>query len=729
MKRHSRNLALGTAAAVAMAAASQAAHAQSASLGGGLPDDTAIEEVVVTAQRRAESLQDVPAAISALTGESLEERGITKANDLQFLVPSMQSGKMLGDTAIAIRGVGLNVGSPGVAIHVDGVYQPRPSMGDLTQIDLARVEVLRGPQGTLYGRNANGGVVNFITQAPTSEREGYLLGSYASFDESRLQGLINLPLSDRFQARLVVDHWNRGEGFVKNVVPGNPDIEKGRATSGRLRLAAQITDTFKADLSLTGYTASGPTGYYTLTSAPSAASVAENPFLAGVLVPTGPRETAANGPVNTDRDFGQATATLTWDLGSAQLKSITAYSVLKDHVLNDEDSLDIDAFPAEGRSRARTFSQELNASATIGHVEGVVGAFYMRDTNSSFYGYVFPLGINGLPVPGSQLTFEARPSTAKTLAVFTDITARVSDRLRILGGIRFSRDDITLVQRNSYSWGPTALESLCSVTASTKFDSTTPRLGVQYDVSDDSNLYATYSKGFKAGGFSGGGCDEAYNPEKLTSYEFGWKNRLAGGSAMLNVTAFYYDYTNLQLSQTIGLASFIANAAKAEVKGVEVEALWRPLRGLTLNGNASFLDARFSEFVNTDSLNLPAGVQSVDGNYLNNAPRFSMNLGASYETDPVLFDGPLTLRVDVSYRTRVYFREFNAREDSQDPYAIVNASVTWRSPDENYSVRVFGTNLTGQEYYAAMNASSNFGARYASWGMPRQVGIEVRRDF
>lgn len=118
-----------------------------------------------------------------------------------------------------------------------------------------------------------------------------------------------------------------------------------------------------------------------------------------------------------------------------------------------------------------------------------------------------------------------------------------------------------------------------------------------------------------------------------------------------------------------------------------------------------------------------------EGPGLNNAPRFSMNLGASYETDPVLFDGPLTLRVDVSYRTRVYFREFNAREDSQDPYAIVNASVTWRSPDENYSVRVFGTNLTGQEYYAAMNASSNFGARYASWGMPRQVGIEVRRDF
>jgi iron complex outermembrane recepter protein len=148
-------------------------------------------------------------------------------------------------------------------------------MGDLTQIDLARVEVLRGPQGTLYGRNANGGVVNFITQAPTSEREGYLLGSYASFDESRLQGLINLPLSDRFQARLVVDHWNRGEGFVKNVVPGNPDLERGRATSGRLRLAAQITDTFKADLSLTGHTASGPTGYYTLTSAPSATDAAE----------------------------------------------------------------------------------------------------------------------------------------------------------------------------------------------------------------------------------------------------------------------------------------------------------------------------------------------------------------------------------------------------------------------------------------------------------------------
>ncbi|MDF8335907.1 TonB-dependent receptor [Novosphingobium cyanobacteriorum] len=222
-----------------------------------------VDELVVTAQKRSETVQDIPAAITAVSGAVLQQRGVSQPEGLQFIVPSMQAGRLLGQTAITIRGVGLNQGSPGVAIHVDGVYQPRPSMGDLAQTDIARVEVLRGPQGTLYGRNANGGVVNFVTQDPTDRFEGYVLGSYASYDEGRLQGVLNVPVNERIRARLVLDSWRRDEGFVKNVLPGGQDVDRGRATSGRFKLAVDVTDDLALDLSATGLHSSGPTSYFT----------------------------------------------------------------------------------------------------------------------------------------------------------------------------------------------------------------------------------------------------------------------------------------------------------------------------------------------------------------------------------------------------------------------------------------------------------------------------------
>lgn len=724
MTTNTRIRALAGVATVALLSTATMAQAQT----DGAPASAELEELVVTAQKRAQNIQEVPSAISALSGDSLQERGIVDVEDLQFLVPSMQSGRMLGTTAITIRGVGLNVGSPGVAIHVDGVYQPRPSMGDLTQVDLERVEVLRGPQGTLYGRNANGGVVNFVTQAPTGVFEGYVLGSYASYGESRLEGVVNVPFSERVGARLAVHHSNREEGFVENVMPGGQDLEKGRSTSARLRLTADITDNFTADLSLTGLTSSGPTGYYSLMSPPSAAAIATNPFLADAIVPSGPRKTSANDPVTTNREFGQAAVTLAWDLGPAQLKSISSYSRLADRSTVDEDSSNISAFPSTNNVRSKTLSQEVNLAADLGRFEGVVGAYFMRDESEEFYGYVFPLGISFLP-PYSELAFQALPRRVTTRAVFGDVTASLSDRARILAGIRFSEDKVSVGQNNYFTFGPGPQVTTCGTRHEATFKSTTPRLGVQYDLSEDSNLYGTVSKGFKSGGFNISGCDESYNPERLTAYELGWKNRFADGAVTFNTTAFYYDYTDLQLSQVVGLSTKISNAAQAEVKGLEFEGLWRATPSLTLNGNVSLLDARFKEFFNTDGLNPDLGLQDVSGNRLRNSPKFSTNIGGTYEPDVDVMGGRLTLRADLSYRSRVYFREFNAPEDSQEAYEIVNASITWTSPNEAYKVRLFGTNLTAQEYIVALNSSDNFGSRYAAWGAPRQIGLELRADF
>ncbi len=689
-----------------------------------------VGELVVTALKRESNLQDVPAAISAVGGAELEARGISQPSDLQFVVPSMQAGRLLGQTSITIRGVGLNQGAPGVAIHVDGVYQPRPSMGDLTQVDLERVEVLRGPQGTLYGRNANGGVVNFISRAPSASFEGYVLGSYATYQDSRIQGVVNVPINDRVRARLVADRWHRGEGFVKNVIPGGQDVDKGQSASARLRVQVDVTKDLTWDVAAYGLTASGPTSYFTLYNTPTALAVSRNPYLARAIVPLKPRRTSANDPIGANREFGGGASTFTWNLGDLQFKAISGYSRIADREDRDDDSINLSAFPSRRTERSRTFTQEFNLSGSAGPVEAVVGAFYMRDHKYEKLDYDFPLGISPLP-PNSDLFFETFRYLSKAYAVFGDATVNLSDRARIIGGIRYSEDKQAATQRNYLQFGNLAPRTItCPLqTNEVKFTSTTPRVGAQYDVSKDSNVFATFSKGFKVGGFNFSACNQQYRPEKVTSYEAGWKNRLLDGALTLNVAAFYYDYTDLQLNQVVGLTSLITNAAAARVKGVEVESAWRPDTHWTVNGNLSLLRAKFTNFLNVDSLAPTLGAQDVSGNYLANSPKTSLNVGVAYRTDPILAGGRVTARGDFSYRSRVYFREFNNALDSQDAYVVLNASLIWDSPDETFRVRAFVTNLTGEDYIVRMGSSDNFGSRFVSWGAPRQVGVELRANF
>ena len=723
MRTTLRILLCASAAFAAPVVLSTPALAQSSDAG------TEVGELVVTAQKRSENLQDVPASISAVTGATLEERGITQPSDLQFVVPSMQAGRLLGQTSVTIRGVGLNQGSPGVAIHVDGVYQPRPSMGDLTQVDVERVEVLRGPQGTLYGRNANGGVINFITNAPRDQFEGYVLGSYASYQDYRLQGVVNVPIMTGVAARLVVDHTDRNEGFVKNVIPGGQDVDKGQSTAARLRIGAELMEDLRLDISGSVLTATGPSSYFTLYNAPTARAIARNPYLANVIVPLKPRRIAANDRIDDDREYYGGSATLTWQLGEAQIKAISGYARIADREFRDDDSINVSAFPARRNERTRTFTQELNLSGSVGPVEAVVGAFYMRDHKYEQLDYDFPLGIFPLP-PNSDLLFETFRYLSRATAVFGDATFNISERARIIGGVRVSRDKQSATQRNYLQFGPLAPRTFtCPLqTNEVTFKSTTPRVGAQFDVSEDSNVYATFSKGFKVGGFNFSACNQQFRPEKVTSYEAGWKNRL-GGNLVLNASAFYYDYTDLQLNQVVGLTSLITNAAAARIKGVELEGTWRPESHWTINGNVSLLRAKFTNFRNVDSLAPALGAQDVSGNYLANAPKLSANLGVAYRSDPVLFDGRVTARADLSYRSKIYFREFNNALDQQDAYAVLNAALIWDSPDDAYRVRLFATNLTGEDYIVRMGSSDNFGARFVSWGSPRQVGVELRANF
>jgi iron complex outermembrane recepter protein len=726
----SKGLLLTSVSAAGLLASSSALAAEVAA-NSAAHDEGAVTEVVVTAFKRTETLQQAPAAISAVTSRALQDRGIQGVEELQYAVPSLQAGKLLGGTALSIRGVGLNQGSPGVAVHADGVYQPRPAMGDLAQTDLERVEVLRGPQGTLYGRNANGGAVNFISKAPGDRLEAYVLGSVASYDEYRLQGMVNVPISDRVRSRVVVDYWDREHGFVTNVTPGGQDLDKGRTVSGRARLDLDLTNTLKLDLSLSLLHSTGPQSYFTLHNFPSDASIAKNPYLSGAIVPTAPWLTSANDLSTFHRNYGSMAATFTWELGGATIKSISAYQTLNDNFHTDSDGTNLSAFPQYNHNKSTTFTQEVNVSGKVGALNLVGGVYYMDDRAPTLLFYNFPLGIYPLP-PGATLTFDTQRYDTQAIAGFADGTWGVTSKFRLIGGLRYSVDRQSVTQYNEYSVqvaGNTVHVATCPVSSYSKdFPSFTPRVGAQYDFSSDVNVYATISRGFKAGGFNASGCGQAFNPEKITAYEAGLKSRLFDRSLTFNLTGFYYDYTDLQLQQVVGLTGQITNAAAAEIRGLEVEGVWTPDSHWTVNANLTLLHAVYSKFSNTDSLNPTLGVQDVAGRYLNNAPTSALNVGVAYRTDETRL-GRFTGRVDVSYRSTVYFREFNLPLDSQAPYTLVNLGLIWDTPDEHYKVRVFANNITNTGYIVRMGSSDNFGSRYVSWGNPRQYGVEVRRSF
>jgi len=710
------------------------AHAAASDAVAASPSSTEIGELIVTAQKRSESVQTVPAAISAISGASLDQRGIANVGDLQFAVPSFHSGTLTGSTGITIRGVGATTvgtaGTSGVAVNVDGVYQTTTTTVDIAQADLDRVEVLRGPQGTLYGRNATGGAVNFITNAPTDKFEGYLLAGYAGYDEYHLQGVVNVPFGDRVRTRLMVDYRDRQDGFVKNILPGGEDVDKGKTLVTRFRLAADISQAVSFDLGISAMHSTGPWQYLTNYSSPAPGSFAAS--LPGVIFVSTPWRTDVNDPVGGTRDYESVSGTFTAKLPfGATLKSITAFQSYLYTYENDGDGTNLSIAPYRGRTRDQALTQEFDLSGAWDHLDWVVGAFYLDEHNFNSLFYNFSVGLPPLP-PGSTLDFEQPIYDTTSYAAFGDVTFHLTDKLKLIGGARYSEDRQTATYGNiaGFNFGGVLVPvPFCpQETDDLKYDSFTPRAGLQYEFTPDINAYFTFSKGFKAGGANIYSCHDDYAPEKITAYEGGFKTRWLHNAVTFNVSAFYYDYTNFQVSQIVGLSLDVTNAAAAEVKGVELEGAWALDSHWTLNANYSYIDATYSNFSNTDGLNPQLGLQNLDGRLLDNSPRNSANAGVAYRTDA--FDwGRLTFRFDGSYRSRTYFREFNAPIDSQSPYGLVNLNAIWDSANGRYEARVYATNLAGQAYIQALGDSTSIGTRYVTWGAPRQVGGEIKVRF
>lgn len=723
-----------TAAALALCAPFVASEAQGQETA---ERKTSTDEIIVTAQKREQSLQDVAGSISAFNATQLETAGVSSVNDLTLLAPGLTFDQHNGAAFTTLRGVGLEVDTgvaePNVAIHVDGVYLSRTTMAFLEATDLERIEVLRGPQGTLYGRNATGGAINFISRAPSSQFEGEVQAGYGSFDTKSASAFISGPLSDAIRGRLSVSYQARDKGYVDNAFTGGT-FDANERLSARGALSIDLASSLTLDLTLLHQEETFQT-YQQVLFTPGPGGPLLFPPLATAVTPTAPWTLGSDYNPDSERKTTMASATLNWEATEhLTVKSITGYIDHEFFNAIDGDGTSASYITIEHREQpSRTFSQELNFSGNVSdRLDWLFGLYYSKEDFSSTIPVVLPSGLAAFSLPpGSILLSSIDDQKIESQAAFADATFSVTDRFRIYGGVRVARDTVDSVQSAGaiIPSVPTSLTLSCNATQTSQtFDSTSPRVGAEFDVSSDVMLYAQHQRGFKSGGLNSSTCGDTYAPERLDADEIGIKSTFFDRALTLNASLFRYDYSNLQLFKIVLTNAQIENA-DAEVKGAEVEARWRPNDVLTFNVSGTWLDAKITNFFDIDSANPGLGLQNLAGKRLSRTPEYSINFGVQGDFPVTL--GPftsLTLRADGKASGSYYHRVFNTPIDEEDAYVTLNLNAQIETED-GFRLRAFGRNVTDEAVIGHLFYNSIQDAYLGNYNPPATWGVEISKQF
>lgn len=658
----------------------------------------ALEEIVVTAQKRTQSLQDVPVAMTAITGDMLDDLAVDDIQDLYVQTPGLAFSRAGGEGQIYIRGVGSSAfgvtNDPSSAINLDGVYLTLANMGLTQFLDVDRIEVLRGPQGTLYGRNATAGAINIISRAPGDEVEGYAKASYGNWNRRQVEVAAGGPITDGVKARIAAKYLN-DDGYTKDLEPGGSDDIDDQ------ELAA-IRGTFVFDLS--EFASLKVIGDWSdFDSNNRTAKPLDDLTFAALLNPApqdGIDVTRNNLDTFFDWKTGGVTAELNWDISkNVTLTSISAFRTYESDFFFNTDGTEQEVTRSTFVYETDQFSQELRLASTgLDGWSWLVGGFFLDEDKSGALG----LGRATHPSFGQVSFIIPNDDTAESIAVFGQVTYDVSDAIILSVGGRYSdekKTDETSVGaifgdfRGLAAVGTVVQFNSRSEEAS--YDEFTPRFGIEFRPDEDNLFYATVSKGFKSGGWNAFDNSPSFEPETLWSYEVGSKSELADGLIRFNTSAFYYDYKNLQVSAFKDGLTVTTNAAEATVWGLEAEVNMRASEQLSINGSAAYLDATYDEFIST--FGNATGVD-LSGNRLNNAPKVSLNLNATYEV-PLSNGARVDIFGQLSYQSRVFHTQNNEALIGQDGFALLDARIAYVAEDESWEVAVFGKNLTDEEYF------------------------------
>ena len=704
-------------------------------------DEPATADIIVTAQRRSENLTDVPMSIAALSSQSLAQAGVTSTSELAKVAPGVTMtffGSFLQPSIRGITSTGANLGeNSNVAMYIDGVYQPQQIATLIDLPDVQQIEILKGPQGALYGQNATGGAILVSSMAPSFDLTGKLSASYGNFNDVQLRGYVSGPLGDKVAASLS-GSFQRRDGFRRHVVTGARD--KGLdAQVVRGKILFRPSDS--ARITVTGYYADRTDSamYAGFAIADNSIGYGADLSALGVPlpVPASPR-VATPGQFSASPDVFTAIRSSggnirgEFDLGGGTLTSTTGYFNNKINYLADVDGTAVNI----GESRASPLTgkflvHDTNfATKAVGPVEFLLGVFYL-DGNETFSENIFDLQFPNVPPAAKTSLFVSNQNARveKTIiAGYGEITLKPTEYLTLTAGGRYTRErqrtfsnllnGVPQATRVEYPRDPVT------------FSKFTPRVTARYALSPDANVYASWSQGFKSGVVNTTDFTlDPVKPETITAFEIGAKGKIVDG-VRVNVAAFLYDYTNLQAVVFVpGRAYITQNAASARVKGVDVDLNWQVTTGLTLTAGAAFLDAKYRDFRNaaafasTGTGNLQI-TTDLSGQPLLRAPRFSGNLSANYNVDTAA--GRFGAFASV-YNTSSYGMEATSRL-RQNGYTTFDAELSFAPAGmRGLRLAVWGKNLSDEAYLGSTLASTL--ADVGSYAPPRTFGVRAEYAF
>ena len=676
-------------------------------------DAGALEEIIVTARKREESLQTVPIAVSAFTENEMDRRQMNTTIDIIRNVPNLVGSNNVGlssATSLFLRGVGqdesISSQDPAVGTYVDGVYIARQISNNSFLYDIERVEVLRGPQGTLFGRNTSGGAINIITRKPHEEFAGEVEASYGSYDSYAFKGRVNVPLSDKVFFNVSAFTAQRDEGFQENITLGTEPYDAG--TSG-VRTSLRFKSSERLDFVITGEYAeqedTGITGSNALGPNPDDIFVVQS------------------GLPSSFNEIEQLafTANITWNTENTTWKSITGWRDLDHNFRIDFSDDPVPAFVIDQDGTHEQFSQEFQGSGSIDNFDWVVGAFYMEETNDNVRrDELFLFG--GFIAADLVATFE---NDAESFAVYGQGSYQFTDKFSLSLGGRWTQEDKTMDIVQSVDvgggvlfplWGNAELEAIGTDTRPT-FEQFTPRVAIQYEFNENHMAYASYTEGFKSGGWNARATDpldfNLIDSETAKAFEVGFKSEFLDNTLRLNGAIFhntYEDFIITALNPATG--GFITiNAAEAVISGLELELSARPTDGLNLYASVGRMWNEYTE--------LGPNVVFDINNEIKRTPELTAQIGVNYRA-PVGASSAVILSADYSHQDEYYAGVDNAPVELAEATDLLYAAISYEGGDGRWMVTAACQNCTDQEFYTS---TLNFGVLgfATQYPAPRQV--------
>jgi iron complex outermembrane receptor protein len=681
---------------------------------------TEIQEVTVTAQKRVQSSSKVAVALSVVDGDDLKSKGVATIANITDLVPNVQIGMGSNNgMEITIRGIGnadnTERGDPQAAFHIDGIYIGRPQGAGATFFDVERVEVLRGPQGTLYGRNANAGAINVISRKPGSKFEGALSAEVGNWRSAKLEGMVNVPVTQDFSLRAVVSKQKHdGYSDTANATTGfGRDRDDQNNTSGRIQGLLRFSPS--ASLRV-GIDASNDKG----------AGSAAFDITGGVLPSNRTLNTQVEGKLN-NRNSGLF-ADLKIGLGAVDLAYLYGHrSGTRDEVNSLGAAPNL--FGIFSGSQKQDSHELRLSSADAAALQWVLGVYAFKEVGHHLdFDVMLPAVFGG----GRAIHFVQDPAISKSNALFGQATYALSPVLRATLGLRSTRDEKSREGQTRVGPADTPI-GVVGNSAAGKWTSSTYRVGAEYDLSPAQMVYAGISTGYKAGGFNDGNSvvgDPNYNPslyykpETITSYEGGIKGRFFENKVQLGASAFYYDYADLQKSAAVNNSLVTLNAGKASVKGIEVEGRAAIGASGRLNFALGLLSAKYKQYTS------PSG-QNLAGQALDRAPEATLTLGYTHNWD-FSTGARLTAYAGMRHSTSYVLSDTGTPVQAplfymQPSFTRSDLTLTYSPSDDRWNVQAFAKNIENKGQLTGL--FTNGGSSYANLSEPRTVGVRASIKF